>query len=40
MKAKYKFLIELCNNVKAPNYNENWWNSATGYGYVTPSLIL
>ena len=35
MKAKYKFLIELCNNVKAPN-DDIWWHTATGYGYVTP----
>ena len=36
MKAKYKFLIELCNNIKAPNYKDIWWNRATGDGYVTP----
>ena len=36
MKAKYKFLIELCNNVKAPDYKDIWWNRATGDGYVTP----
>ena len=35
MKAKYKFLIELCNNVKAPN-DDIWWHTATGYGYITP----
>ena len=35
MKAKYKFLIDLCNNVKAPN-DDIWWHTATGYGYVTP----
>ena len=36
MKAKYKFLIELCNNVKAPNCTDIWWTRATGDGYVTP----
>ena len=36
MKQEYKFLIELCNNIKAPNDNDIWWHTATGYGYITP----
>jgi len=36
MKAKYKFLIDLCNAHKAPSYEDNWWHTATGYGYITP----
>ena len=36
MKKEYKFLIELCNAHKAPNDNDIWWHTATGYGYVTP----
>ena len=36
MKKEYKFLIELCNNVKAPDYKDIWWTRATGDGYVTP----
>jgi len=36
MKKEYKFLIDLCNNIKAPNYKDIWWNRATGDGYVTP----
>lgn len=36
MKKEYKFLIELCNNVKAPSDKDIWWHTATGYGYVTP----
>jgi len=35
MKKEYKFLIELCNNIKAPD-KDIWWHTATGYGYVTP----
>ena len=36
MKKEYKFLIELCNNLKAPSDKDIWWHTATGYGYVTP----
>ena len=35
MKQEYKFLIDLCNNIKAPD-DDIWWHTATGYGYITP----
>ena len=35
MKQEYKFLIDLCNNIKAPD-DDIWWHTATWYGYITP----
>ena len=36
MKKEYKFLIDLCNAHKSPSDKDNWWHTATGYGYITP----
>ena len=35
MKKEYKFLIELCNNLKAPSCKNDWWHTRTGGEYVT-----